>query len=185
MFFVKRKRQQTEINASSMADIAFLLLIFFLVTTTIVSDKGIPFILPPKVDENVPVDVADKNVFKVIVNSNNDLLVEDEPMELSELRKEAVAFLSNNGKDPKLSDSPQDAIVSYRADRGTNYESFIVVLDELKAAYHELRAKELGITVDEYLALDPKSENHNKALEAARKIYPMQLSIAEPTKFGE
>ncbi len=179
----KRQRESTEINAGSMADIAFLLLIFFLVTTTIVSDNAIPFTLPEKTDETVPFDFKDRNVFKVIVNSADRLLVEDEETELAIIREEAIKFLTNNGKEEKLSESPQDAIVSYRADRGTSYEMFINVLDELKGAYHVVRAKELGITVDEYLALDKEDKADKKLLDKAKKAYPMQLSIAEPSSF--
>jgi len=184
VFFKKRTKEQPAINASSMADIAFLLLIFFLVTTTIVSDKGIPLILPPKAEKNTPVDVSDRNVFKVILNSSDLLLVEDKPMELSEVRKKCKEFLSNNGKNVELSESPADAIVSFRADRGTSYEMYLIVLDELKGAYHELRAEKLNISVEEYLQLKKENPNHAKALDYAQKVYPMQLSIAEPTKYG-
>src|SRR4028119_1845966 len=97
----KKNRAIPEINASSMADIAFLLLIFFLVTTTIGADKGLNMLLPPKKDESQPVDVKlkDRNVFKVIVNSKNQLLVEDEPMDIRILKEGAKKFLSNNGAD--------------------------------------------------------------------------------------
>ena len=181
--FKKRQRESTEINAGSMADIAFLLLIFFLVTTTIVSDNAIPFTLPEKVEEVVKVELLDRNIFKVIVNSSDKLLVEDEVMELAIIRKEAIKFLENKGVDEKLSESPEKAIVSYRADRGTSYEMFINVLDELKAAYHVVRAKELGITVEDYLALDKEDRADKKLLSKAKKAYPMQLSIAEPSSF--
>lgn len=179
----KKERQSTEINAGSMADIAFLLLIFFLVTTTIVSDSAIPFTLPEKVEKEIDQQIKDRNVFKVIVNSNDDLLVEDERMELAVLREEAVKFLSNNGKDENLSESPKDAIVSYKSDRGTTYEMYITVLDELKAAYHIVRAKELGISVEKYLALDKEDKADKKLLDKASEAYPMQLSIAEPTSY--
>ncbi|MCP4522338.1 MAG: biopolymer transporter ExbD [Cytophagales bacterium] len=180
----KKEREATEINAGSMADIAFLLLIFFLVTTTIVSDSALPFTLPEKTDQP-PVDVKinDKNIFKVIVNSSDKLLVEDDIMELAQIREEAIKFLENKGRDKDLSDSPKDAIVSYRADRGTSYEMFINVLDELKAAYHVVRAKELGISLDAYLALDKEDKADKKLLDKAKEAYPMQLSIAEPSKF--
>ncbi len=170
-----------------MADIAFLLLIFFLVTTTIATDKGIPFILPPKLDENTPptdVKVVDRNVFKVVVNSNDKILVEDEQMELANIRKEAIDFLSNNGKDASLSDSPTKAIVSYKTDRGTSYEVYIKVLDELKAAYHVLRAKSVGIPLEKYLELDSKNREDRKLLDKAKEAYPMQLSEAEPVNVG-
>lgn len=179
----KRERESTEINAGSMADIAFLLLIFFLVTTTIVSDSAIPFTLPEKVEKNVEQEFLQKNIFKVLVNSNDDLLVEDDRMDLLVLRKEAITFLTNNGKDPKSSDNPKKAIVSYKADRGTSYEMYINVLDELKAAYHTVRAQELGISVEKYLALDKEDKEDKKLLKKASDAYPMQLSIAEPTSY--
>lgn len=179
----KRERESTEINAGSMADIAFLLLIFFLVTTTIVSDSAIPFTLPEKVEIKEEQIFLQKNIFKVLVNSNDDLLVEDDRMELLILRKEAIKFLTNNGKDPEYSDNPQKAIVSYKADRGTSYEMYINVLDELKAAYHVVRAQELGISVEKYLALDKEDKEDKKLLKKASEAYPMQLSIAEPTSY--
>src|SRR3712207_245466 len=92
-------RATPEINASSMADIAFLLLIFFLVTTTIGADKGLQMLLPPEKTDNTIIDVKDRNLFKVIINSENKLLVEDEPMDVNILRGEAKKFLSNNGVD--------------------------------------------------------------------------------------
>ncbi len=175
-------RATPEINASSMADIAFLLLIFFLVTTTIGADKGLQMLLPPeKTEITPPIDVIDRNVFKVIVNSRNELLVEDMPMNINILKKEAKKFLANNGTDPTLSDDPQIAVVSLKTDRGTEYNSYILVLDELMAAYNELRAEKLGITVDHYLQLDEKNPKESQMLKYAQKVYPRRLSEAEPT----
>ena len=171
-------RATPEINASSMADIAFLLLIFFLVTTTIGADKGLQLLLPPEKTINTPPsDVHDRNVFKVIINSKNELLVEDMSMDITILRKEAKKFISNNGIDPNLSDNPQIAVVSVKTDRGTEYNTYLMVLDELIAAYNELRAEKLGISLDHYLQLD---ENH-PMLKYAQKVYPRRLSEAEPT----
>jgi biopolymer transport protein ExbD len=182
----KKDRGTPEINAGSMADIAFLLLIFFLVTTTIGADKGINMLLPPK-KEDQPIDIKlkDKNVFKVIVNSKNQLLVEDEPMSVDALRSEAKKFLSNNGADPNMSDSPQDAVVSLKTDRGTQYDVYLRVLDELSAAYNELRAEKLGITLDQYLELDPKDSKQDEMIKYAQKVYPRRLSEAEPTSIGQ
>ena len=178
----RKKRQETEVNASSMADIAFLLLIFFLVTTTIASDKGLPILLPPeKTEETPPIDLKMKNIFKVIMNSNNQLLVEDNLMDIADIRKECKIFLSNRGKDPKSSDSPQKAIVSIKTDRGTSYELYIDVMDEVKAAYHELRAEHIGITSQEYLELNKKDKKEKAMYTKARKEYPLQISEAEPT----
>jgi len=93
------RRELSEINAGSMADIAFLLLIFFLVTTTMDTDKGILRILPPPIDEEDPdpPEVKDKNVYIVLVNANDQLLVEREPMRIENLKDGAMEFLTNGG----------------------------------------------------------------------------------------
>lgn len=152
----KRRGEGQEVNAGSMADIAFLLLIFFLVTTTIASDKGLSILLPPHRDENDLSDIKmkDKNVFKVLVNSRNMLLVEDEPMGIDRLRESVKEFVDNRGKDPDLSESPTEGAVSFKTDRGTKYSVYLRVFDEVKAAYHELRAEYLGISLNEYLSFD-------------------------------
>jgi len=147
------KRTAPEVNAGSMADIAFLLLIFFLVTTTIETDKGISRKLPPIQDENVePPVIKQKNIFTVIVNRDNQLLVEDQPMKVKDLRAAAVKFLDNGAgagddacsycqgaKDPSSSDNPTKAIISLVNDRKTEYGTYISVQNELVAAYNVLR----------------------------------------------
>jgi len=151
------KRAAPEVNAGSMADIAFLLLIFFLVTTTIEKDSGINRKLPPMEDNTEPPIIKQKNIFTVLVNKQDRLLVEDEPMEIKDLRKAAREFLDNNGdgsctfckgpKDPKSSDNPDKAIISLKNDRETSYAAYISVQNELVAAYNELRnrrALEIG-----------------------------------------
>ncbi len=157
------KRAAPEVNAGSMADIAFLLLIFFLVTTTIEKDSGINRKLPPIDDSEVePPIIKQKNIFTVLLNKNDQLLVEDEPMNIKDLRKAAVEFLDNGGgtdangnkcdycqgkKDPTSSDHPDKAIISLKNDRETSYAAYISVQNELVAAYNELRnrrALELG-----------------------------------------
>lgn len=152
----KRRGDSQEVNAGSMADIAFLLLIFFLVTTTIASDKGLSILLPPHRSEEdlSEFKMKDKNVFKVLVNSRNMLLVEDEPMSIDKLRISVKEFVDNRGKDPELSDSPTDGAVSFKTDRGTRYDVYMRVFDEVKAAYHELRAEYLGISLRDYLGFD-------------------------------
>ncbi len=170
-----------------MADIAFLLLIFFLVTTTIASDKGLAILLPPKQDENTPppVDMNQRNIFKVLINSQDRLLVEDEPLtDVSALRNMVKEFVSNNGRDPLSSDSPQDAVVSVKSDRGTSYKIYIDVLDELQGAYYELRAEKVGLTADEYRNLDQKDPRQKELYDRGREGLPMQISIAEPSNIG-
>ena len=152
------KRSAPEVNAGSMADIAFLLLIFFLVTTTIEKDSGINRKLPPVEDVVQPdVVIKQKNIFTVLLNGKDQLLVEDELMELKDLRAAAVEFLDNNGdqtctyckgaKDPSSSDNPDKAIISLKNERETSYAAYISVQNELVAAYNVLRNKralELG-----------------------------------------
>ena len=90
------RRQQVEVNAGSMADVAFLLLIFFLVATTIVNEKAFKQILPPHLDEPIDVKVEDRNVLNVIVNNSNQVLVEEDVMQLQQIRSTAKAFIINN-----------------------------------------------------------------------------------------
>ena len=144
------RRSAPEVNAGSMADIAFLLLIFFLVTTTIEKDSGINRKLPPMEEEDQPdVIIKQKNIFTVLLNGKDQLLVEDELMEIKDLRVAAVEFLDNNGdksctycqgpKDPTSSDNPDKAIISLKNERETSYAAYISVQNELVAAYNVLR----------------------------------------------
>lgn len=183
----KKSRKTTEINASTMADIAFLLLVFFLVVTTIATDKGLPILLPPKKDPNEPpseIKMKQRNIWKILINSKDMLLVEDQRMDISQLKEKTKEFLNNRRRNPELSDSPQDAVVSIKADRGTSYKMYINVIDEVKSAYHELRSEFLGITVGKYLLLDKKSKRQKAMYDRARKEYPLQISEAEPTDYG-
>ena len=143
------KRAAPEVNAGSMADIAFLLLIFFLVTTTIETDAGLNRKLPPIEDNVEPPQIKQKNIFTVLLNGKDQLLVEDELMEIKDLRKAATEFLDNGGdgscnfckgkKDPESSDNPDKAIISLKNERETTYKTYIAVQNELVAAYNDLR----------------------------------------------
>ena len=121
------RRSLPEINAGSMADIAFLLLIFFLVTTTMDVDTGLVRKLPamPEDEEEIIDDsqIKARNIYVVLVNAKDQLLVEEELMDVSQLREGARKFLDNWGKDPNLSDNPEKAIISLQNDRGTPYET--------------------------------------------------------------
>jgi len=200
------KRSAPEINAGSMADIAFLLLIFFLVTTTIDKDKGLVRQLPPPLDEEViPPIIKQKNLFVVLVNGNNDLLVEDAPMELKDLRQAAVDFLDNGGipagqegycdfcqgaRSPSSSDNPDKAIISMSSARKTSYSTYIAVQNELGAAYNQLRDREserlYGWKYTEVKAAidagnyDGNEETANEKLKEIRDLIPFKLSEAEP-----
>jgi biopolymer transport protein ExbD len=177
-----RDRMSNEINAGSMADIAFLLLIFFLVTTTIAEDKGILVKLPPWSDEEPDITkLKERNVYSVLVNANNQLLVREEPMRLANLRENAKEFISNPRRMENMAENPKNAIISLKNDRGTNYETYLAVYNELKGAYDELwdelSRKRYG---------EPYSEDMPYAQRKAIKSeIPMVLSEAEPTNFGE
>jgi len=100
------------------------------------------------------------------------------------IKEKTKEFLANRGRNPQLSDSPKDAVVSIKADRGTSYEMYIYVIDEIKAAYHELRAEFLGITIEKYLRLNKKNKRDKAMYDKARREYPLQISEAEPTDYG-
>jgi biopolymer transport protein ExbD len=186
------KRALPEINAGSMADIAFLLLIFFLVTTTMDVDSGINRKLPPWDEEQLddPPPIKKKNIFTVLVNSRNQLLVEDEYMELADLREAAKRFLNNNGdgscdycsgglRNPLSSDNPGKAIISLQNDRGTSYKTYISVQNELAAAYNELREELSNRLYGK--SYDDLDEEQQKEVQNA---YPQKISEAEPVSLG-
>ena len=146
------RRSSPEVNAGSMADIAFLLLIFFVVTTTIETDSGISRKLPPIEENEEDVIIKQKNIFTVLLNGKDQILVEDELMELEDIRAAAIEFLDNGGgkgedgcdyckgkRDPRSSDNPDKAIVSLKNERETSYAAYISVQNELVAAYTHLR----------------------------------------------
>lgn len=198
---------------ASLADIAFLLLIFFLVTTTIASDKGIALLLPPKPDPNQPppdITKNQRNIFKVNVNSSDRVLVEDEPLQdLTQIREMVKDFVLNfgessqenqdllgtlsvtqqnfvrsQGRNPDSSDSPTEAVVSFKTDRGTSYEVYIAILDEIMGAYDEIYAERVGITAEEFRNLDKTDPVQSQIYDRARAGIPRNVSIAEPTKIG-
>jgi biopolymer transport protein ExbD len=191
----RKDRGGAEISSGSMADIAFLLLIFFLVTTQIATDKGILIRLPPKPDPNEPppdIKFNQRNIFKILINSQDQLLVEDEPLyDISTIKESVKEFVLNDGRNPNLSDSPKDAIVSIKADRGTSYDIFINIYDQVEAAYMEMYGDRVGLTADEFRALQLNDPADKKIYDRARDLdedgkpqFPKQISIAEPTKYG-
>ena len=177
-----KRRGLPEINAGSMADIAFLLLIFFLVTTTMDVDTGIARKLPPMPEEEqeTPPEIHAKNIYVVLINTHNQLLVEGELMDISQLREGAKRFINNNGMDPSSSENPEKAIISLQNDRGTEFMTYIRVQNELAAAYNELR-NDASLTKfgERYADL---SKTQKKEI---RKIYPQKISEAEPKNIGE
>lgn len=179
----KRKiRRQVKINSGSMADIAFLLLIFFLVTTTIQTNQGLSLKLPPD-EPSTEKPINERNLFKVLVNSDNEILVEGENfVSYQKLTEDAKDFILNRGRHPKLSDNPESAIISLKVDRGTKYNSFIQVMDALQKAYYEIYGEKAGISADDFRKLDLSNPSERKKYLEAREGIPMNISIAEPSK---
>ncbi len=136
----KRERsREAEIPTSSMADIAFLLLIFFLVTTTINVDTGIGMTLPPPLEDNVePPPVKERNLLKILVNAEGQVLLEEEPTNMQAIREEVKTHVLNYGKDPNYAENPNKAVVSIKTDAQTPYRIYIDALDEVKLAYQEV-----------------------------------------------
>jgi len=176
---MKRKRLKNEVSAGSMADIAFLLLIFFLVTTTIEIDKGISVKLPP-IEDYPPKKLPPKNVLNIKINAENELLVEGERAALLELKGRTIEFISNPEQLKTLPTTPKNAIISLQHDRSTEYKHYIYVYNELQAAYNELWEKEAQSKFGKsFKGLDKKQA------DAIKDVIPFVISEADPVDFGE
>ena len=176
MLIKKPKRNGGTMDSSSMADIAFLLLIFFLVTTTINVDTGIGMVLPPPLDENVdPPPIRERNQMNILVNSQGLILMDEQPVAITEVRAKLMDFIDNPNNLETLSTSPQAAIVSLKTQKETPYRIYIDMLDEVMGAYRELRdaASRANYGV-EFNALKPESTQR----ELIQDMYPKKISIA-------
>ena len=192
----RKKRSMPGINATSTADIAFMLLIFFLTTTSMDTDKGLARRLPPPPDPNMQQDniiVKERNILQVRINKDNQLMVGSDYMEVAQLRAKAKEFIANPNDDANLpekhvKDIPllggacmvtEKHVISVTNDVGTSYQVYIDVQNELVAAYNELRNEmALARFGKEYLNC---SEDEQKAI---RDYYPQKISEAEPKKYG-
>lgn len=173
----KRGRESAEINGSSLADIAFLLLIFFLVVTTIDVDTGIGLILPPIPDDIEPPPVRERNLMNILVNAQGMVLINEEPAAIANVRDQVKQFIDNNGVDPDLSESPNDAIVSIKTDRRTPYNVYIDMLDEVMGAYEELRN---SASMERFGVPFSSLEQGTERRAEIQELYPKKISIAEP-----
>jgi biopolymer transport protein ExbD len=191
------KRAAPEINAGSMADIAFLLLVFFLVTTTMDSDMGMLRKLPPTLPPDMPKPppIKDRNVFVVLANANDQLLVEGQLMDITELKEAAKEFIANPMNkeelpEKKLTNIPElgqvmvsKQVISLQNDNGTSYELYIAVQNELARAYNELRNEmamsEFGESFDALMEKGDKDKT-----KAIKTVYPQRISEAEPKNVG-
>ncbi|MBI9062939.1 MAG: biopolymer transporter ExbD [Marinilabiliaceae bacterium] len=185
------RRQTEEVNAGSVADIAFLLLIFFLVTTTMDADMGLGTVLPPYQEEpdteNPPKN--DRNVFEILVNANNQLMVEKQEIDITQLTEATKAFILNPHNDPNLSAKElkdieffgttdvSKEIISLQTASDTEYQAYLMVQNEIVRAFSELRND---------LAKNKFGKKYDKLnkpeKDAIRKIYPKLISEAEPVK---
>jgi biopolymer transport protein ExbD len=169
-------REEGDIPMAGMADIAFLLLVFFLVVTTINVDTGIGMTLPPPLDpEQDPPPIQDRNMLTILVNNNGDILLEDEPANLGMIRDEVVKHVTNNGEDPDYADSPDDAIVSLKTQEATPYRIYIDVLDEVRSGYNDVRDSRARQQFNE--GYDELNEEQRKQIQ---EEIPLKISIAEP-----
>ncbi len=186
-------RKTPQVNAGSMADIAFLMLIFFLVTTTMEVDTGIMRQLPPPLrgDEEPP-KVKDRNIMKILVNSSDRLLINNKIGDIRTLRAEVFDFMSIHQNDDnypevalKYVENLGDVwttkgLISLKNDRGTSYEMYIKVQNEIAAAFEEIKDKvameHFGKKFDQLLFEEQK--------DAVNEAVPMRVSEAEPEDIG-
>lgn len=189
------RRETPEVNAGSMADIAFLLLIFFLMTTTMATDSGLTRLLPPPIPKHQEKDktppIKERNVFTVLINSKNQLLVEGEYLDIKDLRRKAKDFIENSNNLDYLPEKKETevpffglypvgkGIISLQNDRGTQYQAYIAVQNELQGAYNELRN---AISRKKWNKNFDELDNEHK--EAIKNIYPQRISEAEPKNIG-
>lgn len=180
MFGRDREREDPEVGGAGMADIAFLLLIFFLLVTTIDVDTGIGLQLPPAPEENQePPPIKERNMLKILVNAQGMVLMDEEPTPVNQVKQNVKDFVTNRGKDPESSDSPDKAIVSIKTDRATPYNVYIDMLDEVMGAYADLRNQ---ASQSQYGKPYGTLEEGSEAQEAIKDMYPKKISIAEPNQ---
>lgn len=185
----RKKKKVPEINASSMADISFLLLIFFLVTTTMDTDSGITRRLPPPVENpDMDVKVKERNILNVMINKYDKLMVNGKPGDVSTLKditKEFITPKPNDEKAPEVETKEIELIgnfmtnkgvVSLKNDRGTSYMMYIAVQNELAKAFNELREEvAMRYFQQHYADITDKDK-----LDAVNKAVPVRISEAEP-----
>ena len=193
------KRKVPGLNASSTADISFILLIFFLVTTSMDTDRGLAVRLPNPPEENQqdPPKIRERNSMVVYVNMNNQIMVtvkkKSQECEISEIREIAKEFIANPNNDPDLPElipvelpAPfgvqsvtKNHVISFQTDRATNYDTYFQVENELYGAYNELRDDLARKTFGR-----PYKECSEDEQLACRQYYKCVISEAEPKKYN-
>jgi len=187
-------RKMSEVNASSVADIAFLLLIFFLVATTMDVDSGLSRKLPPMPEPGAEQDdkqIKERNVFVVLINANDQIMVEGKPMDVHNLKVEAKEFIVNPSNKEDLPEKElreidyfgevmvPKGIISLMNDRGTSYGLYITVQNELIAAYNEVRDETAMSKFGKHYDNIPEDKQ-----EAIKEYYKQVISEAEPKNIG-
>jgi len=186
-------KKSTTINSGSTADLAFLCLAFFMMTSSMDHDAGIIRRLPPPIPPNAEKpEIKERNVLQVLVNLHDQLRVKGENLEISELRRVAKEFLSNPYGDPHKSEQIERdfpglgtvmvsrGVISLQNDNGTSYEMYIKVQNELAAAVNELR-DELSRT---HLGIPFASLRNEDLIKSVQSAVPMAISEAEPKNIG-
>ncbi|GAE15129.1 hypothetical protein IX307_001814 [Bacteroides pyogenes] len=192
----KGKRKVPDINSSSTADIAFLLLIFFLITTSMDTDRGLARLLPPPPEEQDKQNtdkIKERNILQVYLNKDDALMCGNDYISIDQLRKKAKEFIANvNNEESKPEKTQKNVeffgptlvndkhVISLQNDRGSSYQAYISVQNELVAAYNELR-DELSQSKFQRNYADLNEEEQ----KAVREIFPQRISEAEPKKYGE
>lgn len=172
---MSKKRKIPSIFSGAMADIAFLLLIFFLVTTTIEADKGLRRVLPP-IDGDIG-HVNPRNILQIKVNKANQVLLQGQVVTLNEVKESCMKFINNHGKRGDAPIEPRLAVVSLQNDVGTSYDTYIAVQNEVAAAYGELRND-----YSHQVFQKPTEQLSKKQLVKVKAEYPMRISEANPKK---
>jgi len=174
----RRRNKDQSVNAGSMADIAFLLLIFFLVTTEIMDERGIRVKLPPWEPNPEKIVINGDNVLSILVNASDEVLVETEAAAIETIKERTKDFIMNPQNLDNLPSNPKKAIVSLKNDRGTSYRKYIEVYNEVKAAYNELWE-----TASQRRFGKSYAELSEPDRQDVRKDIPLVISEAEPTDF--
>ncbi|MDR1646291.1 MAG: biopolymer transporter ExbD [Tannerellaceae bacterium] len=191
----RKKRKVPQVNSTSTADIAFMMLLFFLLTSSMDTDRGLPRRLPqpvPKDQKAADVDIKKRNILVVLINSTNQILCGDSYIQLNQLKDKIKEFVENPTNNEHMPEKVEidvpyygnrmvtkNHVISLQNDRGTNYQSYIDVQNEIAAAYNELRdnisAQKFG---KKFIDLDEEQQ------KAVQLIYPQKISEAEPKNYG-
>jgi biopolymer transport protein ExbD len=191
----RKKRKVPQVNSTSTADIAFMMLLFFLLTSSMDTDRGLPRRLPPPIpkdQKSEDVDIKKRNILVVLVNSTNQILCGDNYIQLNQLKDKVKDFIENPTNNEHMPEKievdvpffgnrmvTKNHVISLQNDRGTSYQSYIDVQNEIAAAYNELRddisMQKFG---RKFIDLDEEQQ------KAVQLVYPQKISEAEPKNYG-